>query len=364
MQHVEVCTNIEVLNQSHDAILQTLDRKVGDLWYREDAFNKTVNDWNGTPVIYADDHPDYQLFIDNQELALDKINGRIVGTVSNSNIATSGHPRLMGNLQIDDTEVNQGISEGKISHSTGFIALINGKQEVKSVIPHHILVFRETAKNQPKDKGAFILNKQEVNEMPEKSETATEDVVVNTETESKSILTQIGNMLKEFKVIKSESEKKEDVATEVKNMDKETELTTQLEISNKEKETLTTERDGLLTEVSNMKEQLEVFEKKEADTLKSMRETQWATIKNKIPTGLVADEAAEKAMREKFESDPHAFAVTLTEIKNTEAPKEEEGVEVANQSDKVAASKPMTDKAISEALTKVGIPSIDFGGME
>ena len=152
---------------------------------------------------------------------------------------------------------------------------------------------------------------------------------------------------------------------EAKNMDsKETELTTQLEISNKEKETLTTERDGLLTDVSNMKEQLKVFEQKEADTLKTMRETQWTAIKNKIPTGLVADEAAEKAMREKFESDPHAFAVTLTEIKNTEAPKEEEGVEVVNQSDKVVANKPMTDKAISEALTEVGIPSIDFGGME
>lgn len=416
-ESIEVCTNTEILNQSHDAILQTLDRKIGGLCYREDAFNKTVNEWNGTPIIYADDHPDMKLFSKNPSLALEKIKGTIVGTANKSHIDMNGHPRLMGNLQIDDPEVNQGIKDGKISHSTGFIALINEKKEVTKVVPNHILVFRESETNQPKDKGAFILNKQEVDDM-------------GNESDAVSMLDNITNKIKELSAqlnLSNKEHSKEDVdealdfikdnpsmidssimdklysamdaghqkeylksvlkdlqsqpemvdedmqvildgmaqkQTGETNMEsKELELTNQLEISNKEKETLTAERDGLLTEVSNMKETLKVFEQKEADALVATRETQWQTIKNTIPKGMIADAEAEKTLRAEFEADGQAFAVKMAMVEN-KAPIPEEGEGVVNTSDKLGTDKPPSDKAIAEALTKAGIPSIDFGGIE
>ncbi len=160
MQTVAMFMNVEILNASHEAILQTLNRDIGGYYFPSEAFANNVTAWSSIPIIYASDHPDMKLFLENPKLALDKIKGRIVGEVTMPRIETVGHPRLMANMDINDPEVNKLIELGKISHSTGFIGKVDGKN-ITSVNPNHVLVFMEDANNLPKDRGAFILNKED-----------------------------------------------------------------------------------------------------------------------------------------------------------------------------------------------------------
>jgi len=229
---------------------------------------------------------------------LDNIKGRIVGKVTMPRVEIAGHPRLMGNMEITDQEINKFISEGKISHSTGFIGMVDGKR-VTSVTPNHVLVFLEDATNLPKDRGAFILNKQEIKPEPDSQSSPNEGLTND----------NIENM---------ESIRMAE--------DKEIELTKQLEISNKEKETLTGEIDGLRKTIADKDDQLKVFVQKEAETLKKTRESQWQTIKKSIPVGLTHKVEDEQKLRATFEADPYGFAVTLTEFKNKDLPGKE-GIE-------------------------------------
>jgi cation transport regulator len=293
MQTLAMFMNVEIINANHEAILQTLNRDIGGYYFPAEVFANNVQDWSEIPIIYATNHPDVKLFVESPQLALDKIKGRIVGKVTMPRVDIAGHPRLMGNMDITDQEINRFISEGKISHSTGFIGTVDGKN-VTSVTPNHVLVFLEDATNLPKDRGAFILNKQELQSSPNN------EGLNNTNMES--------NQMTEDKV---------------------NELTQQLEISNKEKETLTGEIDGLKQIIADKDVQLKVFAQKEADALKVTRENQWQTIKKSIP-GPTHKAEDEQKLRTEFEADPYGFAVKLTEFKNKELPGKE-GVEFAQQ---------------------------------
>lgn len=132
--------------------------------------------------------------------------------------------------------------------------------------------------------------------------------------------------------------------------DKEVELTKQLEISNKEKETLTGQIETLQKAITDKDEKLKVFAQKEADLLKATRESQWQKIKNSIPKGLTHKPEDEAKVRTEFESDPYGFAVKLTEFQNTvDTPVE--GVEFQNQSELDEVKK--TEQAAQE-LREIG----------
>lgn len=440
LQRLAMFMNVEILNTSHEAILQTLNRDIGGYYFPSEAFTNNVNAWSGIPIVYAIDHPDLKLFAENPKLALDKIKGRIVGQVTMPRVETVGHPRLMANMEIDDSEVNALITAGKISHSTGFIGMVNGKN-VTSVTPNHVLVFMEDANNLPKDRGAFILNKEDGEEvdivsvdtkkpygdveyadpgyqedgvhrypldtekhvraawsyinMPKNQKVYSADqlakIKAKIESAAKKFGITIANMetnmtnkdyskedmdamldfmkanpgmmdkstmdkmyaamdganQKEYMkgVLKDLQSHPEMMDDEMKSMmkgmknkeqetkdtmGKEDELTKQLEISNKEKETLTGQVEGLKTEIANKTEQLKVFEQKEAERKKTETESRWQTIKNKIPKGLTHKPEDEASLRKTFEEQPQEFAVRMTEFMNKPELPGEEGKAIVN----------------------------------
>ncbi len=148
--------------QSHDAILQVLNRKItnrdGTFYFPLAPFRQTVDEWEGIPIIYAQKHPeDYEVFTTSPEIALKQIDGRVVGSISLPHIDNTGHPRLMGKLDIDDVLINTLIEEGEISLSTGFFGHFDNNKNVTSVSPHHVLIFLEEL-TPPADQGAMILN--------------------------------------------------------------------------------------------------------------------------------------------------------------------------------------------------------------
>ena len=399
-QRLSMFMNVEFLNANHDAILQTLNRDIGGYYFPCESFANNVNDWSGIPIVYATDHPDLKLFAENPQLALDKIKGRIVGQVSMPRVETVGHPRLMASMEITDDEINRYINDGKISHSTGFIGAVNGKT-VTGVTPNHVLVFLEDAKNIPKDRGAFILNKEDGTEIDDIEE-ADKGIDIDIENADKkpygeveyadpgyqedgvkrypldtekhvraawsyinmpknqkaysasqlaSIKSKIKAAAKKFGIEISMTQKEMETSRMTEDHDKETELVKQLEISNKEKETLTVEIEGLRRTIADKDEQLKVFVQKEAEALKATRESQWQTIKKTIPVGLTHKTEDEAKLRSEFESDPYAFAVKLTEFKNMNMEgTEAEGEEFQNQTDPDVKD---TEQAVEE-LREIG----------
>lgn len=301
---------VEIKHKTHDSILQTLNRVIGGFCFKTEVFADSITEWDGIPVIFANQHPDMTLFSNNPQEALKKVDGEIVGAVTNPYIATEGHPRMMGELTNSNQEVAKLIDNGEASISTGFTGTHDGKKTVTEVIPNHVLIFKEDAENMPKDHGAFILNKQEfyghifdteVLNMEDNKELSKEIAIANK---------KIGDMA------------------------------SKLDIANKAKDDLTatvTEKDGLLevanktiierdTTIEDKAKIIKEFEQKEADALVAKREDQWKTIKAGIPPGFTHKEEDEKALYAEWDSDPHAFSVKMLEFKQ-KAEKGESGAE-------------------------------------
>jgi hypothetical protein len=169
----------------HDAILQVLDRKIGSLYFPKEQFEPTVEKWNGIPLVFAVNHPDlFSIRGNSMEDALRKVNGAIVGEVTDARLDIKGHPKLramqkfgfltasklyhagkISKETFDRTraaleEIEKLLAAGKLSLSTAFLAPDDGMRLTDAVLPDHVLLFPEDLQNVPKDLGAGILNKE------------------------------------------------------------------------------------------------------------------------------------------------------------------------------------------------------------
>lgn len=147
----------------HEIQIQVLDREViaggRPVKLPKERFEKTLGEWDGRPLIFAQKHPKPKLYDKDPEAELKRIGGRVVGAHKGAaSIDMTGHPRLMGMLATDgDEEVEKGIADGKISTSNGYYNCIKGGEIDGDAHPHHILLFYEKPGSEPGDQGAFIL---------------------------------------------------------------------------------------------------------------------------------------------------------------------------------------------------------------
>jgi hypothetical protein len=267
-------------HSTHDAIVQTLDRNVGGVPLSTSMFESSLKDWDGIPLVFAQDHPDMELYERDPEAALEAVKGRHVGTFSDPAIKKEGHPRLWGKFNFTDPEMKELSDEGKLSLSTAFWALKQNGEYV-GTRPQNILVFQETERDLPRDLGTGILNKDSHNSnqlnqlngenMPDE----TNDKLVSTQ------LVAVQNKY-EAAVQELETTKKELKSEQVKN------------------KTLEDENAAKDEKIKALEEENQTFKQKEIDG-------KWVALKNKLPKGLVHDEAATKASREEWEKDPQAF---------------------------------------------------------
>lgn len=352
---VEIKQKTEV----HDVSLQTLNRKIGGYCFPTDVFHKTVDRWDGVPVIFAQDHPDQKLLIEDQDKALAQINGRIIGNVSNPQVSIDGHPRLIGQITNSNKDVLALIKSGKLSLSTGFQGPADDKMNILDVFPNHVLVFEEDSQNMPKDLGAFILNKEDFIEFTNRGEIMADETISdkikqpiidlynavmgsgkppdaggdNSHNSGNSTTEEVENM--------EEAEKlSNELVIANKNIG---DMTSNLEIANKEIETHKATITGLETKVKE-------FEQKEGDALKVTRDAQWEEIKNKLPPGLTHTDDATTALRAEWDTDPHGFSSKYVGIQN-QASRVESGSE-----------HPPNTADIVKGLDEIGVPSIEFIG--
>ncbi len=158
---------------SHRTIAQTLNKwKAYDgrqLLYALENFEGTEAAWDAVPAIYAQDHPDMDLFDADPEAALAAIAtvdgepGRIVGYHSESAILVAGQPRLEMQVNFTDAAVETRYDAGELAPSTGFrVKEINPDGTLDGTVrPHHVLYFVQDRRNQPRDQGAMLLNKED-----------------------------------------------------------------------------------------------------------------------------------------------------------------------------------------------------------
>ena len=309
-----------VFNKAHEAILQTLERVFDKRLYRAEDF-ANAQDWDDSPAIYAQEHPDLEGYDKDPQAELARINGRVVGSVAKAHIETPGHPRLMALLDIKDAEVEEGIAKGEISLSTGFWAVMAKDNDVAvtagPVKPHHVLLFREDRNNLPRDLGTGILNK--------------------------------GPGDKDGK----------DMADEKKEPD----MAPFLAEINKSKDELAAkgvELEAMRAEVNKRDEKITALENKLAEIAKAEKDGKWEQLKNSyIPPGLVAKESDEKALRELMDKDPVAFINKVEAVKVDITNKGEVGKGVLGQKRQEKNSQ-KDDREIGEEMAKLGISQIDF----
>ena len=387
----------------HDAILQTLNREIGGYCFPVEPFTNSINDWDGIPVVYANDHPDMKLFAENPTKALEDIKGEIVGQVSKPYIATEGHPRLMAGITNTNLDVAQLIKDGQASLSTGFMGAADKESKILNVTPNHVLLFKEDSENMPKDHGAFILNKEDLIEFTNRGEIMADKRWTEAKTEQYDPLSKVKqHIIGLYNAITGSNETHINVdpikslevgdytfkdtshnsgtltTTEVENMEEVEKLSSELTIANKEigdvtskldianKEiedlkTQATEKDSTL-EVANkdiethkatitgLETQVKEFEQKEVDALAVKRDEQWAEIKNKLPPGMTHTDDATTALRAEWDTDPYTFSTKYVGIQN-QAGRGESGSE-----------HPPNTADIVKGLDEIGIPGIEFIG--
>jgi hypothetical protein len=294
--------------QLHEAILQTLNRKVGKTYFTAEAFQQNLDAWEGVPLIYAQTHPDLDAVEKDLKSAVESVKGRIVGKLHNPRIAVEGHPRLVGDLDWGtDAEVEKLWHEGKLSHSTAFRSTTDGERLVGPVRPNHILLFMEDEKNAPGDGMAVILNKTDakgdgiLNRL--KNWLGNPPSLGNDETPPAEV--GVANKEGEREMAEKELEAKlEAMGKEIEVLNKKV---SELEVSNKQKDDLVAQKDKAIAELQGV---VGTYKQKEADA-------RWEAFKAKMPKGMVhAEKEAES--RKRFDSDPAGLAMEVLDFNQKE----------------------------------------------
>lgn len=148
-----------------NSILQMLNRWIPDeqtgRYYPVEPFQETVSGWEGIPLVFAQKHPDLDLFETDQAAALAQVNGVIAGYTRNPRVVLEGRPRLMAALEVVNEDVVALYHAGQLSLSTAFYAQVRDRKIVGGIRPNHVLLFKETGTVQPNDYGALVSNTQE-----------------------------------------------------------------------------------------------------------------------------------------------------------------------------------------------------------
>jgi cation transport regulator len=333
----------------HDAILQLLNRQVGEDFFTTEPFERTVTKWDGVPLIFSSmeegvkaNHPNFQSFsseIPVEELI--KVSGAVVGMISQPRIDSVGHPKLMGQMVFTDAKAkemydsglitdeifqktgpalkicNKLLDAGKLSHSTAFSCKSDKKGNLipdPPLVPNHVLVFEETEGDQPKDRGAVILNKEE-NESDEDKH-ANEGKVISkpNQTKFKTAMDALWSLYKSM-ISSAEKGAKEDHPDPEDNdenlREKEKNMDEAMKKELDEKDTALKQKDEILKqkeqELEDLKKKVGELETEVAEFKKKQMDAAWETEKKRLKQGLLATPEDEDALKKLYFENTHAY---------------------------------------------------------
>jgi hypothetical protein len=277
--------------EERGAILHRLNREATSgsgkkVLLKAEEFAKSVSKWNGTPIIFAKEHPQGGVG-SNLARKLSEVQGRLLGAVANAEVITEGSPRLVAKLDlVKDREFDALNKAGKLEISPAW------RPSDAGPIPDHVLVFPSGEGHEPGDKGAMMF--QRLKEDP------------------KEFAVNLLNAAKQF-VSKEESE----MSNEVEDLKKQVEA---FQNTEKQKE----------AELSAFKEKVKALEAEKVEKEKKLQEfiaaedqkrkdsafndfankapPAWKTGKEKVKNEKGEEVEVERfaSLRKKFEADPNA----------------------------------------------------------
>lgn len=316
---------------THEAILQGLNQwlpatadtiKGGRVKLEVANFTGTEPAWDKVPLVFTPhrpEHPKPRALLENPDRELDRIGGRVVGSLIGSTVHTTGTPRLAAQLAWADPEVSRLHAEGNLGISTGFSVYATPTGRLNGAVePSHVLLF-DARQGPPNDPKTMFLNTGE-NSMADD--------------ETKGILTEIRDWIR--------GQKASPLAVTNTAPD---DTAQRIEQANAARLTAEKERDELkarLIEVENLEK------KRTADAA----EARWIEMKNLLPKGLTHTPDAEAALREEYETEPARFALKIAQANLRKAPAR--AAEGSTSSTGTAS--------IESRLSDLGIPSITISG--
>ena len=301
--------------------MERLEDIAGDRYLPRDVYEESLKLWEGIPIIYAQEHPDMTLLIKDPEKALENVKGRIIGKIKNPRIETEGQPRMEATYIWDDKEVEELFSMGTIATSTGSFCesiedpkLPKGTKRLTGTqIPNHLLVFKRDEQNLPKDKGTYILNKEEIN-LADQIENKGATMSKENASELRGILDKLQSLFKRMAGTPEEEEHKE-TAPESKKIIEDTKMKEENEALRKEVEEKNKSLTELQARVDDQAKTIETFKKEKEEHKQKEMEKAWEEVKSKLPPGLIHKEEQEKELKALYLDKPHEFIAKVSIIK-------------------------------------------------
>jgi hypothetical protein len=264
---------------------------------------------NGTPVVFADNHPNP--FVPIEE-GLKAVNGRILGFISNARIVTGGSVRLMANVPgRDDPIIIDLYNKGLLGVSTGLLGQRDSVRHLTKVIKyHHVLLFK-TSENEVQRDPSALLNKEGLHIMPDKLDELKESInkILETLTNKKEAAQQPDSNPK----LTSKGDDKT-MSNETEFLNKEIEAN-KLTIAslNKELDAKKAEITDLTNKYSKQAETLVENNKLIAAYVQKEKDAKFASFLNTLKPGLQDTDDKKVALRNKFESDAASLIIELAQ---------------------------------------------------
>jgi hypothetical protein len=146
----------------HSLILDRLDflqpNKGRPVFYSAKEFEESLPTFQNLPLIFARKHPDPNLVIQDLDAAIKAVDGKLAGHSSNIYISNTGSPKLQGDVEITDPDVEQLIKEGKIYVSNAFQGRVNSEGTIYGIAGNHVLLYPTDTGIPPGDLIATFLN--------------------------------------------------------------------------------------------------------------------------------------------------------------------------------------------------------------
>ncbi len=357
--------------QTHEIILTGLNswmdfpERKERYYYAVKNFEGTEHAWNEVPVIYAQDHPEHDLVKDDLEAALNSVKtyegepGRICGTLFNSEVVTSGQPRLTANIRFNDPDLEKRYLKGELAPSDAFYCNKNEDGTLAGKVrPNHLLIFVQDENNQRRDKVAMLLHKGAGTVIETTFEHAGRVISASNAKELEGLIGEhesvMGKLRSFFKKMTGVAGGGDEAAQKAEppmtvpaaNKPMEDKMTEELKkelesvkaaLANKDAEIAA--KDKEIAEIkaahTELSKKLVEFDQKAADA-------EWkSTFENRVPKGWKA-EKTEDVLRKEYEDNKVAFMNKLLDAKVTPPQKGEEGEQFANKdpaADALALSK-------------------------
>lgn len=165
MKNEQFFTNQGEFISPHSLILDRLDflqpNKGRPVYYSAKEFEQAISSFQNLPLIFARKHPDPDLVLQDLDAAIKAVDGKLAGHSSNIFISNTGSPKLQGDVEITDPDVEELIKEGKIYVSNAFQGRVNTEGTIYGITGNHVLLYPTDTGIPPGDLIATFLNQGE-----------------------------------------------------------------------------------------------------------------------------------------------------------------------------------------------------------